>query len=190
MEKEIRTSETRDSIRTIYGMLWELLALYERTECFNNVPKGADEEDIWDYMGNRLLEVRREVSRLFLGEKLLREKLLQIVDETEFFIKCYEQPGVVERWKRINPRLLFFDCAFDIMEHCPDEYLKMRLGLSELKLSCYPDKETGEARKQYFSETQKKIEEGNLRYSEERIFMDELLATLTMVFEEDFKKYL
>lgn len=41
-----------------------------------------------------------------------------------------------------------------------------------------------------FSDSQKKIEDGNLRYSEERIFMDELLTTLTMVFEEDFKEYL
>lgn len=190
MEKEIKTSEIKDSIRTIYGMLWELLALYEKTECFNNLPKGSDEDDIWDYMGNGLLEVRREVSRLFLGKKLLREKLLRIVDETEFFIRRYERPGVVRRWKKINLRLLFFDCAFDIMEQCPDEYLKMQLGLSEYKLLCYPDKEIREARKQYFSATQKKIEEGNLRYSEERIFMDELLATLTMVFEEDFKEYL
>lgn len=190
MENEIKTSEIRTSIRTIYGKLWELLALYEKTERFNNLPKGADEDDVWDYMGNRLLEVRKEASRLFLGEKLLREKLLQIIDETEFFIRCNEQPGVVKRWKQINPRILFFDCAFDIMEECPDEYQKIQLGLSEPKLSCYPDKEIGEARKKYFAELQKKIEEGNLRYSEERIFMDELLETLTMVFEEDFKEYL
>lgn len=190
MEKEIKTFEIRNSIRTIYGMLWELLALYEKTECFNSVPKGADEEDAWIYTDNRLLEVRKEVSRLFLGEKLLQKKLSRIVDETELFIRSYEQPGVVKRWKKINPRILFFDCAFDIMEHCPDEYLKMQLGLSELHLSCYPDQKMEEARKQYFAESKQKIEEGNLRYSEDRIFMDELLATLTMVFEEDFKEYL
>ena len=45
MEKEIRVL-----IRKIYGKLWELLSLYEKTECFNRVPKGADEDDIWDYI--------------------------------------------------------------------------------------------------------------------------------------------
>lgn len=190
MEKEIKTSEIKYSIRTIYGMLWELLALYEKTGCFNNVPEGADEEDIWDYMGNRLLEVRKEASRLFLGEKLLREKLLQIVDETESFIRRCERSGVVERWKIINPKLLFFDCVFDIMEQFPGAYKKIQLGMSELKASFYPNPKMKMARAQYFSESKKKIEEGNLGYSEERIFMDELLATLTMVFEEDFKEYL
>lgn len=34
--------ETRVMIRAIYGRLWELLSLYEDTECFNHVPKGAD----------------------------------------------------------------------------------------------------------------------------------------------------
>lgn len=41
----------------------------------------------------------------------------------------------------------------------------------------------------YFSEIQRKNEDGNLRYSEERIFRNELLRTLTVVFEEDFERY-
>lgn len=42
----------------------------------------------------------------------------------------------------------------------------------------------------YFSEIQKKNEDGNLRYSEERIFQNELLRTLALVFEEDFESSL
>ena len=42
----------------------------------------------------------------------------------------------------------------------------------------------------YFSEIQRKNEDGNLRYSEERIFQNELLRTLTLVFEEDFEGWL
>ena len=184
MENEIRVM-----IRNIYGKLWELLSLYEKTERFNRVPKGEDEDDIWDYMGNRLLEIRKEVNQSFLGEKLLREKLLLIVDETEVFVRSYEQPGVVKRWKKINPPIIFFDCAFDIREQCPDEYRKAMSGLSEWKLALYPDEELAEKRKKYFAKLREKIEKENLRYSEDRIFMDELLRTLTMVFEEDFKEY-
>lgn len=181
MEHEIRVM-----IRKIYGRLWELLALYEKTECFNRVPKGADEDDIWDYMGNRLLKIRKAVNQSFLGEKLLREKLLRIVDETEVFVRSYEQPGVVVRWKKINPCIVFFDCAFDIKEECPGEYLKaMAAGL----LALYPDEALAEKRKKYFTKRREKIEKENLRYSDERIFMDELLRTLTLVFEEDFKEY-
>lgn len=184
MENEIRVL-----IKRIYERLWELLSLYEETECFNRVPKGAEEDDIWDYMGNRLLEIRREVNQSFLGEKLLRERLLRIVDETEFFVRSYERPGVVERWKKINPRIIFFDCAFDIREQCPDEYLKAMAGISGYELALYPYEALAEKRKKYFAELEEKIKKGNLRYSEDRIFMDELLRTLTMVFEEDFKEY-
>lgn len=184
MENEIRVM-----IRTIYGKLWDLLSLYEETECFNCVPKGADEDDIWDYIGNRLLEIRKEVNQSFLGEKPLREKLLRIVDETEVFVRSYEQPGVVERWKKINPQIIFFDCAFDIREQCPEEYRKAMAGMSGYELALYPYEALAEKRKNYFAELEEKIEKGNLKYSEERIFMDELLRTLTMVFEEDFKEY-
>ncbi len=183
-------NEIGASIRKVYGMLWEMLAMYEKTECYNKVPEGAEEDDIWDYMGNRLLEARKEISRLFLGEEVLGAKLLQVADETECFIRSYEQPGVVTRWKRINPRILFFDCTFDLMEECPELYQEISWGLNDLKLSCYPDETLTAARKCYFLETKKKIEDGNLRYSEERVFQDELHRTLTLVFENDFKDYL
>lgn len=183
-------NEIRTSIKTIYGMLWEILAMYEETECYNKVPKEAKEDDIWNYTGNKLLTVRKEINCLFFGEEALRSKLLQVVDETEYFIRSYEQPGVVTRWKKINPQIIFFDCSFDLMEEYPEVYEEISLGLSNLRLSCYPNKTLANARKRYFLKVKKKIEHGNLRYSEERVFQDELHRTLTLVFENDFKDYL
>ena len=185
VEKEIRTS-----IKTVYGMLWDVLALYEKTECYNKVPEGEKEVDIWDYLSDKLLEIRKTIDMLFLGDKELQAKLIQIVDETEQFVRSYERPGVVTRWKRINPRILFFECAFDLMEECPDMYQQISWGLTDLKLACYPDESLIEARKRYFEEEKKKIEDGNLRYSEERVFQNELLRTLKRVFEHDFRDYL
>ena len=183
-------NEIRTSMKTVYGMLWEVLALYEKTDCYNKVPEGEKEADIWDYMGDKLLDVRKTIDALFLGEKELREKLNYIVDETEQFVRSYERLGVVKRWKRMNPRMLFFDCAFDLMENCPDEYKEISRGLTEVKLSCYPDESLIEERKRYFAASKKKIEEGNLQYTEDRVFQDELLRTLTLVFEHDFKDFL
>ena len=183
-------NEIRTSMKTVYGMLWEVLALYEKTDCYNKVPEGEKEADIWDYMGDKLLNVRKTIDALFLGEEELREKLNYIVDETEQFVRSYERPGVVKRWKRLNPRMLFFDCAFDLMETCPDEYKEISRGLTEVKLSCYPDESLIEERKRYFAAAKKKIEDGNLQYTEDRVFQDELLRTLTLVFEHDFKDFL
>lgn len=51
MENEIRTS-----IKTVYGMLWDVLALYEKTDGYSELSKGEKGDDIWDYMGDKLLE--------------------------------------------------------------------------------------------------------------------------------------
>lgn len=61
---------------------------------------------------------------------------------------------------------------------------------ADLKLECYPDEFLIEARKRCFEEEKRKIEDGNLRYSEDRVFQNELLRTLKRVFEHDFKEYL
>ena len=45
-------NEIRTSMKTVYGMLWEVLALYEKRDCYNKVPEGEKEDDIWDYMGD------------------------------------------------------------------------------------------------------------------------------------------
>lgn len=183
-------NEIRTSIKTVYGMLWDVLALYEKTDCYTELPRGENGGDIWDYLGDKLLDIRKTNDLLFLGEDDIRGKITRIVDETEQFIRSYERPGVVTRWKRLNPRILFFDCAFDLMEECPDMYQQISWGLTDLKLACYPDESLIEARKRYFEEEKKKIEDGNLRYSEERVFQNELLRTLKRVFEHDFRDYL
>lgn len=63
----------------------------------------------------------------------------------------------------------------------------LKLGAYDLKLACYPDETLVEARKRYFATDKKKIEDRNLRYTEDRVFQNELHRTLTAVFEEEFK---
>lgn len=91
----MREEELRTSIKTVYGMLWDVLALYEKTSGYNEVPSEEKnkEIDIWDYMGDKLLDIRKKVDVLFLGETEVKEKLTQIVDETEVFVRKYEIPG-------------------------------------------------------------------------------------------------
>ena len=183
-------NEIKTSIKTVYGMLWDVLALYEKTDCYNELPGEENGGNIWDYMGDKLLNIRKTIDTLFLGEDDIRGKITRIVDETEQFIRSYERPGVVKRWRRINPHILFFECAFDLMENCPNMYKEISWGFTDLKLACYPDDTLVEARKRYFGEAKKKIEDGNLQYSEDRVFQNELLRTLTLVFENDFRGYL
>lgn len=100
MDTEIRTA-----IKKIYGMLWDILSLYEKTERYNSIPKDEKitENDIWDFIGDKLLLIRKEVDTEFLGNEELGNKMRHVVDETEHFVRSYEVPGVVKRWKCINP---------------------------------------------------------------------------------------
>lgn len=182
-------NEIKTSIKTVYGMIWDILALYEKTDGYNSVP-GEENVDIWDYLGDKLLKIRKTTDMLFLGEREIKTKMSRIIDETEQFVRSYEIPGVVTRWKKMNPQILFFECAFELMESCPDSYKEMKWGLTDLKLACYPDETLVKERDRYFETMKKKIADGNFQYSEERIFQNELLRTLTLVFENDFKEYL
>lgn len=192
----MKKREIRNAIKIVYQELWALLSLYEETDCFNLVPKGGrkidnpDEEDAWNFVGRKIREIRKSVDTLLLGEQEVAKKLNQIIDETEYFTRQYEVPGVVTRWKRINPQLVYFDCAFDLMEKSPEAYMEMRRGLTDIHLSCYPDSELVKKRNAYFASIREKNERENLKYSEERIFQNELLNTLTLLFEDAFQKYL
>jgi hypothetical protein len=66
----------------------------------------------------------------------------------------------------------------------------MQRGLAGEKLSLYPDEKLIAERKKYFEEIHRKNKENDLRYSQERIFLNELLNTLKLVFENDFAEYL
>ena len=46
------TNETRISIKKNYGMLWDVLALYEKTEMYNKLPD--DEESNLKYSETRI----------------------------------------------------------------------------------------------------------------------------------------
>ncbi len=192
----MKKREIRSAIKTVYQELWELLSLFEETEFFYKLPKGekkakkADEDAARKYVDKRICGIRKSVDSLFLGEKTVIKKLHRIIDETECFVNQCSIPGVVTRWKRVNPQLLYFDCAFDVMEKSPKFYLEMRRGLTDVHLSCYPDAEMVAKRKAYFERIREKNKLKNIEYSEDRIFQDELLNTLTLLFENDFMEYL
>lgn len=186
----MREDQIRTSIVTVYKMLWNVLALYERTDSYNEIPEGEMDIDIGEYMEIRLLEVRTAIEVLFSEEYEIKASLDRIVDEAERFVRMYERPGVVKRWRRINPQMVFFDPAFELMTDCPEMYLAVSWGFTDFKLDCYPDQTLSAARKKYFAKMKKIIEKSGLSYTEDRAFQIELLRTLNLVFKKDFHDYL
>ena len=182
--------KTKEAITTVYGMLWDLLALCEKTEHYNKHPDAESNADIEDYVSDQVDVIKAAIAKLTLGNTELREKLYSILDESEYFLRRYEIPGVVGRWRQINPLINFFDCAFDLAENSPELYNMMRIKENHVQLAIYPNDELIALKNQYFEHVNQQIEDRNLRYSEVKIFQNELLRTLTLVFEHDFKEVL
>lgn len=186
----MKKKEIRAVVKTVYGELLDLLSLYEMTNGSDETPEQEADEDISCYAERKIADIRRTVNILLLGEKKAADNMMQIIDETAYFVRQCEVPGVVTRWKQVNPILIYFDCAFDLMEQCPKVYEEMRRGLTEARLSCYPDAHLLAKRNAYFEQIKKRYEHENRAYSENEIFQEELQHTLTLLFEEAFREYL
>ena len=173
-------------VREVFELLWDILSLYEESDCYNYLPGTKDNEGAWEYFDGLVLNVRKKANSLFLGERDSEEyrKLNTIIDETEKFVKCFSIPGVAMRWREINPRMHYYDCAFELIDACgPRAFVE---AANRGMLAYIPTKEDVADRKRYFEALERKNDADNLRYSESRMFQNELLETLTKVFEHDF----
>lgn len=94
------------------------------------MPADAPEDNIQEYVANRLQNIRNSAAMLFFGDLALAKKVERVIGETKYFITRYVMPGVVQRWKELNPDLTFFDCAFVLMTESPEQFRQMRMGLS------------------------------------------------------------
>lgn len=191
MERENRKGNTQ--IKEVYKMLYEVLYEIDESCSYNFVPgKETENIDAFVYYEKRIDAIRNLVNTKFLDEREIRQKLIQIVDETEQFIKSYSIPGVVRRWKDINKKITYFDAVYDI---CAENYKLYKAvcnrevsidNLILFRFDFWPTERDFEERAKYFSKIVQKVDDGNLQYSYDKVFRNELLETLEKVFKHDF----
>lgn len=190
MEREngVNISQIKEVYKVLYDVLYEI----DKSCNYNFVP-GIDKDsaDAFSYYEKRMDAIRCVVNTRFLDKREIREKLIRIIDETEYFVKSYSIPGVVKRWKEINKRITYFDVVYDI---CTENYklyeavCNRKIGIEKVLFlfDFLPTEKDFEERNKYFSQITKKVDDGNLQYSYEKVFRNELLQTLEKVFEHDF----
>ena len=196
-------SQLQEPVRAVFKGLLELFLLYTASGCYNYVPYTKDGDNAWEYFGRRLQQIRKQVTLSFLGKSNtdVERRLERVIRETEIFIRSFSVPGVVKRWRKINPRINYFDCVFHLTE---EQMEKERLWRNVLEAkgllgkrtpsgfpmfiwyAYIPTKEEVEAKNRYFQQIEKENEDGNLRYDDHQIFQNELVRTLRLVFEHDF----
>lgn len=178
----------RREIQRIYGLLRGLLAEYTETDCYHEVSEGASDPDGLAYAMRRLAEIR-DVAAPLVRCPEVAERMERIMDETEFFLRQYEQPGMVTRWRKLNPSIGFFDCAFDLLEEEPELFEQIRTDQdSVLQLKCYPTPEDLLRRQDYFAAARLGFAREGRTYSKDAAFQDELCRTLDLVFRADFEE--
>lgn len=180
-------------IKEVYKMLYDVLYEIDESCNYNFVPgMERDKANAFTYYEKRIDAIRTFVKTRFLDKRDVREKLIRIVGETERFVKSYSIPGVVQRWKDINKKITYFDVVYDICEENYKLYLAIcnkEIEFENRTLFLFdflPTEKDFEERAEYFSRIVKEVDDGNLQYSYEKIFRNELLVTLEKVFEHDF----
>lgn len=176
--------QEKEDLRKIYRMMRNILSQYEASCAYNLVPSDT-KQDAFQYYDAMIEKIREEIVISFMEGSDHRKKLLEILKELECFVKSYSVPGVEQRWREIAPEIGYFDCVYDIMEESPEAFLMILKG-EGLRFSFIPTPEEIQARKKYFDRIQKQNYIKNLKYSEERIFQNELLLTFEKVFVHDF----
>lgn len=182
---ENRLNFIQQDVKEIYEMLYELLSIYDVSNCFNHLPnKTNDEEDISLYYMRLIDDIEKKINTkyLFLPDRI-KGILTQILNETKVFMCSYSVPGVVDSWIETNPQIKYFDPVFDIIKNNPDIYNKIKAGQYLIKFRFIPTEEDIEQRKLYFEKINEENKNYNFKYSEERMFQNELLKTLTAVFK-------
>lgn len=175
---ETKTFQKNGSVKAIFDMLHDILAQYEASDRYNQIPGEEDSDDPCGYFNGLIENARKKLTSDYLGKSDSEEhqKLDRIIGETEEFVTSYEMPGVVTRWRKINPRLNHFDGVFELIEEVGMETAEelYREGMLEF----LPSEEDIEARKEYLVHAERANDAG--------VYQEELMKTLEMVFESDF----
>ena len=183
--EEVRLDGLLD-ISNIYRQLYLLLADYVKSAAYNCIP-GTDEEDAWDYYGDRVDEIKKEIQVQLIQKPDVQKRLLRLTDEVLYFIRSFSMPGISERWQAIHKPLGFYDVSYEIFKNEPELYRRLSDGeISRVKLSKKITMLDLVEREAYFAKLKKKNESRNLKKREEDWFTEELLNGLSEVFRHDF----
>ena len=187
----VHSGTRRERVQAIYGMLNDILWQTESSEHYNYVP--GTKEDGWEHFEGELSKVEAAIQREFLGETDLRQRLDRIVKEVRYFVKNFEVAGVSDRWLEIDPALKYFDGVFDVLENEPEAYLQIERwaegaapGQIVPHFSFQPTARDVLERKAYFEAVRAENKALNNRFSEERIFQNEVVRALELVMVHDF----
>ncbi len=184
-QSNIGLTVKKERIKWFYAKMLDFICMLESSEHYNYIPE--THEDGWKYFESYLLEIRKRIKIEFLGEDEIQKKLENITDELEMFFKSFSIPGVSQRWRDINPNINYFDTVYDFINENADMYNKIIKGeMLGCSFAVIPTPKDIMNRNKYFLQINEKNKKNNFQYTQDRIFQDECVRTLELVYKNDF----
>lgn len=177
----IRDKINFGDVNKIYDQLNNVLYMLELSCFFYYVP--MSKEDGEEYFSRIMLDIRKDVDRLFGDNPGVRNKLYELIDEVDFIVNSCEVPGVPESWIELNPRINYFDCVYEVVEDNYELYQRIKYGdLRDMqkKFRFFPSIKEIMARQEYMCDKKKKYP----TRMDERLYQDELVETLNIRFNK------
>lgn len=155
-----------------------IVHLAESTQHFTRFPK--TEIDCGDYFRNQISELIKQVYNESIPLPVSL-KLEQMLNDVGYYVTCCEFPGVSHRWQKINPRLEYFDCAYDLYEDPEirpltfNDRQKLRVFVTDARLT---------KRNEYLARVRQEFEKAGVEFSLEKAFYKEVNDTFDLIISE------
>lgn len=194
VEGAIDKNRDLPGIKHAYNDLLHILFEMIATEFYNLSPEGG--QNGFDWYEQQVHEVKMNIKTNFLGNQEVKTKLCDIADEVNTFIQsCSLSNGVANRWIEINPRLTFYDPAYEFYENDRELYEdivkgKYNYGDIPISFAVLVTEASFEERREYFDKMQKKYLRRKEEYTEDKAFRDEMATTLELIFQKEFAEQL
>lgn len=187
------TEIEKNGVRKVYVCMLAFLDLFEDTKGFDCLPKGVSGK-LEDFLDPQIDEIQMLIDSFAEMESegrkvkkiVIYSKLQYILDEIKFFVHDWEVPGVVRRWRQINPSIDFYSCERELRAGINREFYHNTADVIGIVKNL--DDELIGLRKKYYNRIQEKQMQKNRTALGVDMFGEELRKTMELVFRNDFEE--
>ena len=176
--------ETENTVAFFYNALHRIIYMEESTRHYTCFPESdIDCKDYFQkYIDHLSVLLKEREPSLHLIVMCLLDRILK---EVNLFLNCFDTPGVCQRWLKLDPKLEYFDVAYDMFGN-PEE--RPIFEKNRQRFRVFVTEERLARRNEYLSGIKKEYEAAGKEFSMSKAYRDEVLRVLKTAFESDFAK--
>lgn len=180
--KEI--AETENTVAFFFDSLRWIVSVEESTCHYTCFPEtNIDCKDYFQKYIDHLFVLLKEWDQSM--PLIVMLKLDRILWEFNYFFNCYNIPGVCGRWLKLDPKLEYFDVAYDMFGD-PEE--RPIFEENRHRFGVFVTEERFARRYEYLSGIKREYEAAGKEFSMNKAYRDEVLRVLKKAFELDFAR--